>query len=216
MPGSQGSHQFSYPDGNWAVEREMPANPSKALNKVKSDVSGRIDGQPVIIEVQASALTIPSIIRRTTNYSQRKCNVLWIVPLTESVGTGLFRPRLYERYFHSMYFGRTYYWVEGYGADVLPVHYGIANRHIECRSWFDSDYKEEMSAGGYNKPYKIVKEPLPGKRVEIGSEFKPRKRGEFIPHNAKKAIPACSVWLDRLEPWWPQQLETRTAADYYR
>ncbi len=82
--------QSRFPNGGWQVERVIPADEEKGFSKLVPDISGRMlmrDGSgdekrfPVAIEIQASTLTVPKIIRRVTSYTKRKTALLWIVPL---------------------------------------------------------------------------------------------------------------------------------------
>ena len=118
------------PAGHWEVERTILARPDRDIAEARPDLSGRVRGLPVAIEIQASALGIASILQRTRTYAQRGIHVLWMVPLREQLPDDGIRPRLHERYFHSMYFGRTYYWWPGLGASVLPVHYGASTQWV--------------------------------------------------------------------------------------
>jgi len=195
--------RIRFPEGKWECERPIPANDAKKIPKLVPDVSGRIGEQRVVIEVQASYLTVPMIVKRASSYSARKCAILWIVPLTEDLGTQNFRPRLYERYLHSIYFGRTYYWLPGDGISLRPVHYGVAYRYIDESEWHEPA-GELRQAGGYDKPYKIVKRPLYGDRVNIADDFRWHDRLEFVPWNENKAIPNLSTWQDNLNLWWDQ------------
>lgn len=155
----------------------------------------------VVVEVQASALSITAILKRTLTYSRRGINMLWVVPLHAELTGAQFRPRLYERYFHSIYFGRTYYWWPGRGATVLPVHYGVARRHIPYAEWYEQG-GEHVEVGGYEVDYKAIKKPLFGVELEIGRHFTAHKRGTFTPENERKAVPECHLWWDHMEPWW--------------
>ena len=138
---------YRYPNGKWEVERLIRKSEKCKTPVLIPDISGRINHVPIAIEVQISALTIPRIVQRTRGYARRGVALIWIVPLSEPLGTVPFRPRLYERYLHSIYFGRTYYWWAGQGLNVKPVHYGAATRHIEYREWFADGQQE--SAGDY-------------------------------------------------------------------
>lgn len=189
----------AYPDGKWATERELPARPLWDLGKLRPDISGRIDGTRVAIEIQASFLTVPRILKRALGYTERGIHILWIVPLVEDLGDQPFRPRLYERYLHSMYFGRTYYWRPGFGATVLPVNYQPATRYIERRTWFADG--EEQEAGGYDAYYKTIKRPNPGRQLDIGTDFHARRRKEHTPYNERKTVPPVLLWRDSLEAW---------------
>jgi competence protein CoiA len=190
-----------YPEGHWMVERPFRAKQEKKLSEVRPDISGRIDGVPLVIEVQASALSISAILKRTVNHFRRGIPVLWIVPLREPLSDAPFRPWLYERYFHSMYYGRTYYWWPGMGATVQPVHYGIATRHIPYSEWYEEG-GEHREAGGFEAKYKAIKRPLLGPAVDISLGFAATPRDEFTPENEKKAVPACKLWMDQLDAWW--------------
>ncbi len=193
-----------FPGGSWECERPIKANKLKKIPALVPDVSGRIGEKPVVIEVQASYLTVPKIAKRALSYRARGCAILWIVPLTEDLGTENFRPRLYERYLHSIYFGRTYYWLPGDGILLRPVHYGVAYRYIDASEWPEPG-GELQYAPGYEKPYKVVKKPVYGKRVNIAYDFHWNERAEFVPWNESKAVPRLSTWQDDLEVWWDRE-----------
>ncbi|MDF1817809.1 MAG: competence protein CoiA family protein [Immundisolibacteraceae bacterium] len=190
-----------FPHGNWATERPIEKNKLKKLTALRPDISGRIEEKPLAIEIQASSLTIPEIIKRTKSYSRRKIAILWVVPLSEELKKTPFRPRLYERYFHSIYYGRAYYWWPALGEKLVPVHYGVSKRHIDLSSWYDESgsYQE---AGGYDKPYKVIKAPECGAKLNIETGFKFHSRDEFTPDNERKSVPACITWQDTLTQWW--------------
>jgi len=195
--------QERFPDGKWAVERTIEENKEKGLSELRPDVSGRILGSPVAIEVQASALTPSKIIKRAKEYTKRGICLLWIVPLKEPLGELAFRPRLYERYLHSVYYGRTYYWWSGQGLTVQPVHYGPAVRHVEYREWLENG--SHMSGGGYDATYRIVKKPVYGRSINIADDFQAEVRDEFTPENERKAVPRCAIWRDTLSVWWNER-----------
>ena len=143
----------------------------------------------------------------------RRIPVLWIIPTNETVPVEPFRPWLYERMLHMLYFGRAYYWTRGIGATVAPVHFGLANRYIDVSTWRDEG-GSECSAGGYHKAYKIVKTPTSGPILDITVGFQNKWRSEFKPHNERKTLPACNIWLDSLKPWWSPKGEEKQP-DYY-
>lgn len=189
-----------HPEGNWAAERVIPENKSKSIPELRPDISGRIRGHPIAIEVQASALTIGKIVKRSKDYAKRGIAILWLVPLREPLGDQPFRPRLYERYLHSIYFGRTYYWWPGLGLTLKPVHYAIASRHVDYREWYEGG--SQMTGGGYDVDYRIIKTPEYGVDVVIDSNFCAQRRDEFTPENERKAVPSSFIWRDELPPWW--------------
>lgn len=187
--------QKAYPEGKWEKEREtFTANRKKGYKKVRPDLSGRIRGRGLIIEIQASALSIKKILRRTAQYTKRNAFILWIVPLEEELGTEIFMPRLFERFLHTMYYGRVYYWYRGNGAKLIPVHYGMAQRYIEANEWYNT--------GGYYKDYKIIKTPQYGEPVDLTRDFAFHRRATFDVEHSKLSIPACNIYMDKKSIWW--------------
>ncbi len=134
------------------------------------------------------------------SYAKRNIPILWVVPLTEELGKETFRPRLYERYLHSLYYGRTYYWWHGLGLTLKPVHYGKATSQVEYREWYDNG--EHKEGGGYERAYKIIKSPMYGKDLNIATSFYNHKRAAFTPDNERKEVPSCITWQDKLKQWW--------------
>lgn len=193
--------QKQFPNGKWEVERKtFNADSVKDYSKVQPDISGRIENRKgVVIEVQASTLSIDVIRHRTIEYTKRGAYILWIVPLVKELGPRLFRPRLFERFLHHLYFGRVYYWVEGSGTMIRPVHLQTAGRDIPVSSWIENG--SERSEGGYYREYKSIKKPCYGEEVDI-RDFLTGYRSEFVPENDQLKVPGCNVFMDRLEAWW--------------
>ena len=188
------------PTGKWAVERRIPANLNYDIPELRPDISVRILEQRVAIEVQASALTPTKIVKRSRAYAKRGIALLWVVPLHKPIGLEPVRPRLFERYLHSIYYGRAYYWWPGCSHTVLPVHFGPASRHVEYREWTEDG--QLMEGGGYDTDYKIIKTPIPSSPISIDQDFEFHLRGEFVPENERKAVPPCAIWRDTHSPWW--------------
>ena len=181
-------------------EVRIKENQVKKLPALQPDIGGRINNQRVAIEIQTSALTIPQILKRTLGYSGRDISILWIVPLTEPIGEEIFRPRLFERYLHSIYFGRVYYWLPEYGCNVLPVHFSIASREIPYSEWFEDG--EQREGGGYYRPYKRIRRPVPLRPISIAETFHHRHRSEHRPWNERKIVPAMKILMDQEPIWW--------------
>lgn len=172
---------ISHPAGRWAIERPIPSRPDDGLPRLVPDLSGRFGAVRVAVEVQASALGLPSILRKTQAYTRRGIHVLWVIPVAEAPDAVHIRPRLYERFLHSMYFGRAYYWWPGLQGKVVPIHHGAA-RH----------------AGRF----KTIKTPMAAPAADVGQDFWPLLRAAFTPQNERKAVPACRLWIDGNRPWW--------------
>lgn len=190
-----------FPNGNWKDERTLNEDIEKGFSKVIPDLSGRIDGKGVIIEIQKSSLSLKKIRHRTEQYTKRKAYILWIVPLLENLGSENFRPRLFERFLHTMYYGRVYYWYKGNGSKLIPVHFGTAERWIEESTWFDES-GEEQTTGGYEKPYLRVKKPEYGNIVDLVTDFKFDNRKEFELENDQLSSPECKIYMDKKPIWW--------------
>ena len=193
-----------FPEGKWKTERLIPEDKGKGTAKLIPDISGRINNVPVVIEEQASTLSISQILKRTIQYKLWGCAILWVIPLRESLGEEPFRPRLFEKYLHSMYFGRTYYWIKGNGTFVYPVHFEKAERWIEESHWFEED-GTERTEGGYSKAFKTIKTPMYGQTLDIANNFSYCMRDEFTPENEKKAVPECIIYKDKLNHWWNKE-----------
>ncbi|HRH02382.1 MAG TPA: competence protein CoiA family protein [Bacteroidia bacterium] len=196
--------QMAFPDGKWAAERAIPSNTEKDYKQVIPDLSGRINNLPVAIEIQLSPYTVKRIADKAIQYQKRnpKVSVLYVIPLSEELGDVPFRPRLYEKFLHSMFYGRVYYWTPNSGSNLIPVHFSPAKRYIEPSSWFDIENKEERVEGGFWLTYRTVKEPSPGPMVDICTDFVSVLRKEFEPKNLKKSIPECTLFKDKLKCWW--------------
>lgn len=206
----------SIPDGRWVCDSvRIKADKSRKLPELQPDIGGRINGKRIAIEIQVSSLTLPQIIKRVSGYSGRDVAIIWIVPLKEPLPDGIFRPRLYERYLHSIYYGRTYYWMRGDGLLVTPVHYGLAWRHVPYSEWYDVNLGEQRDAGGYDRPYKRLRIPIAHSKVSLVDTFYHHQRDEFIPWNELKAVPQSYIFRDRLGIWWDDDEEKRALAKYY-
>lgn len=196
--------QKKYPEGKWEAERIFKADKNKDYQMVRPDLSGRINGKGIIIEVQVSTLSITRILHRTEEYRKRGAYILWIVPLEENLGEEIFRPRLFERFLHTLYYGKVYYWYQGDGSILTPVHYGQADRYIEEATWYEAG--EEVTVGGYYKTYKRVKTPIYGQKIDLTKDFEAHKNRPFFNmKNDKLSVPQCNIFKDTKEKWWKNE-----------
>ncbi|NIJ46645.1 competence protein CoiA [Wenyingzhuangia heitensis] len=194
--------QRTFPDGKWEEERKtFLEDKEKGYKRVVPDLSGKIDNKGVIIEIQKSTLSVNKILHRTEQYNKRGAYIIWIIPLTTELGDKNFRPRLFERFLHTMYYGRVYYWYENNGTKLIPVHFEKAERWIEESVWYN-EYAEEQVTGGYFKPFLKVKKPLYGEPVDLTKRFKFEDREEFELENEKLSAPKSKIYMDRNKKWW--------------
>jgi competence protein CoiA len=193
-----------FPDGNWEKERPIHANAAKGFKMIVPDISGRINEIPVAIEVQVSKYTVNRIKTKLIEYEKRKekVAVLYLVPLKEELGPEGFRPRLFEKYLHSIYGGRVYYWTKGSGLVLQPVHFSPTTRLIEASTWYDIEIHDYRSVGGYFLTYRTIKKPNYGKPVDIAKDFIKHPKLYWEPKNVKHAIPHCTIFKDNLQKWW--------------
>ena len=183
------------PQGRWAIERPIPSRPELRIPLLRPDLSGRVGDCRVAVEVQASSLHLDTIAGRTLAYARRGIHVVWVVPLAEEPIEPLTRPRLYERCFQDMFGGRTYYWWPGLGASVLPVHYGVAHREIPASEWH-APGGARRRAGGFEVPYRAIKQAHFGPLLRIDRDFEPLARA------APGGRQQWRLWVDRAAPWW--------------
>jgi competence protein CoiA len=172
----------------WELERD--------LGSVRPDVSGYLGTQPLAIEVQSSSLTLDRIAHRTWEYAAKRVPILWLGLWHAGLAETRFSPAAWERWLHTLYFGRAYYW--RYGATVTPVHFADHQLWVEARDWHDSE-GDEQSAGGYHKTSRRWREARPTASVAI-HEMAVSERAAWA--GGDMSVPECSIWLDRSPRWW--------------
>lgn len=197
----------------------------RSLNGVRPDVSLYINGKPVAIEIQRSDIDIEIITQRALRYSKLGIYLIWVMPDNEPVSeydpdenTYTCRPKIWQKFLHSMYFGRLYYWQDG--ATVEPIHlskyqYWVPESNwvedycaeigedLSGTNWYEENYYE-AGYGGYQKTAKVEKliewAPLGSRRLHIARDFRPISRSGFETKNW--TVPASKIWADSLSKWW--------------
>ena len=190
-----------FPNGKWETERDIKPNEKRETGLFTPDVSGEINGQRVGIEIQISAYTIKKFIEKLETYAKWNLPVIWIVPLKKELKNSVFRPRLYERYFHSLYGERLYYWWQGQGITLKPVHFGEQKRFIKSSEWREAGGILK-TVGGFDKAYLNIKAPIYGRDVALDKDFISILHKEYLPENERLKIPSCHIWKDTLTKWW--------------
>lgn len=179
----------------------------RRLNGVRPDISLYINEKPVAIEVQNSTIDIDEISRRTFRYAQLGIYLLWVVPVSapktqyrEKEGVFVYRIKEWEKYLHTMYYERLYFWQEQ--ALVTPYHFSEFRIWVEESQWYD-EYGDDQYAGGYPRSAKSLKLPVPypERKIHMAEDFIAEERRK--PFNTKNwSIPGRKLWKDDLSRWW--------------
>jgi competence protein CoiA len=180
------------------IERKLPG--------VRPDISLYIRTFPVAIEIQRSSVDIQEIIRKAELYDKLGLYLLYLFP--ESGPNLLWhdgedeyycRPNQWEKFIHSMYFGRVYYWLSG--LKIRAFHFGEFQTYVETRYWYDNN-GDEQSTGGYCKTAKLMKTPseFPDGDLDLVDDFQNRVRPQY--HMENWTVPRCKLWTDTRSKWW--------------
>lgn len=139
----------------------------RPLGEVRPDISFYLKDTPIAIEVQVSTLSLDTIDKRTRAYKKKGISLLWASPFDIGIKyVERYSPALWEKYLHTLYFGKLYYWLEG---EILqPVRFDEYKIQVELSSWYDSN-GDEQYAGGYERYSKRYRTPHLLKPVNITS-----------------------------------------------
>lgn len=169
----------------------------KNLNTIRPDIFCYVRNTPVAIEVQLSVLTLDQIIYRTIEYKRKGIFVLWLPVFSDKLCSKRYSPRLWERWLHTAYFGRVYYWHSN--LNMVPVHFDDHLIHVEESSWFESGGVENYG-GGYDKFSKRYKTPKLGKPVNLIKDFKILNRSSTLTNIY--TVPESKLFIDTQSKWW--------------
>ena len=167
------------------------------FGSVISDVYAIINGVPVAIEIQRSALSVNEITRRTSEYYKLGINVLWLALFNDKLNEDKYSPKAWEKWCHAAYFGRVYYWLAD--LTVVPIHFSEYKLYVEQTSWYEPGGYEQ-SAGGYHRTSKRFKTPVAGNNVDIALNFSPTQKQAW--NGGSICIPNCRIYLDNQKTWW--------------
>lgn len=163
-----------------AVPGVEQVQPELRLGEVRPDVHFVYRGQRVALEIQMSHLSPDLLAWRTSVYTTKKIPVLWMVPLFEDLGLSedRYAPRDWERYLHTLYFGKVYYWIEN--LRLQPIKY-------EPYMLAPSRYRNEKRSARYVKPQWLPETSILDLTV--------------VNRKPWKDFPAARLWC---EGWRPQ------------
>jgi competence protein CoiA len=145
----------------------------RQLGEVRPDVSARINGVPVAIEVQISNLSVETIRQRTIEYFRKGIAVLWLLQWTPDLDAPRYTPRDWEKWVHACYFGRVYYWLKE--LDVVAYHFEASLKSVPKRTWHDRRGRMH-TAGGYTKHLKRTRSTVRGETFNLATDFAPQQR----------------------------------------
>lgn len=174
---------------NHLVTKPNVRNPAleRYMKTVRPDVSARISGVPVAIEVQISNLPIDTVIHRTQEYTRRGIYILWLAQWRPSLDSGRYSPSMWERWLHAAYLGRIYYWKEG--LSVIPYHMAPYSTYVEEKEWGSE------SSGGYWRKSTRFKTPIRGSTINITSDFLMAERDAWSKGNIY--VPHRKIFFDK-------------------
>jgi competence protein CoiA len=165
----------------------------KFMGTVRPDIYVKTHtGEEFAIEVQISTLTMDKIIYRTKQYNRLGVHVLWLPVFDELEPYPNLRhsPSAWERWLHSLYFGRVYYWLKG--LKIQPVHFNDYYLYVEATDW----------GGGYYKKSKRYKMPINGDALNFPSDFRVKNRSPF--EGGDIVIPESKILIDNhCFSFWP-------------
>lgn len=168
---------------NVALEVPMGTN--------RPDVFATISGVPVAIEVQISALPIETIMQRTIDYYRNGVCVLWVLPWTPKLDGDRYAPKIWEKWIHTAYYGRVYYWTEG--TTVASYRFDPHLRHIPKSTWYSKSGKQ-ITAGGHSERSKRYRTAVRGGTYNIATDFAPKQRYWWEGNGVK--VPDAKLFMD--------------------
>ena len=152
----------------------------RSLGDVRPDISFYLCSTPIAIEVQVSTLPLDTIDRRTASYTSKGIYLLWVSPYDRAMKyIQKYSPRLWEKYIHTMYFGKVYYWSEG--QTLQPVRFDPYRLYVE-----ETEY-----GGGYYRNSKRYRTPclLEPTMITTLSTIKRKPWNE-----SGLSVPAAKLW----------------------
>jgi competence protein CoiA len=184
-------------DGLKSRSRVRDVELEKNFGTSIADVYAVINGTPVAVEIQRSNLSVSDITARTENYRRLGVYVLWVSLPKDSLWGDRYSPTAWEKWCHSAYFGRVFYWAGGDEFEI--VHFDPYVSYVEEREWHD--YYGSHVAGGYNRISRRYKTPRFGSPVYLGEDFRPLSRRSWA--GGSVFVPDCLLYQsDKQTPWW--------------
>lgn len=118
--------------------------------------------------------------------------------MNEDIREEKMSPKSWEKWIHSLNFGRVYYWIKD--SRVMPVHFGNYLIDVPCSTFYSKDEREEITVGGYERISKKYKKAMIHDPIDLIDDFIGINRKEY--NNSKLYIPKSKIWHDKLAKWW--------------
>ena len=166
------------------VDLELP------FGTVRPDVSAKIKGVPVAIEIQISSLSIETIMFRTIEYFRKGIYVLWLLPWTPELDRDRYAPSKWEKWIHACYFGRVYYWKEN--LTVFEYQFEPSLKIIP-RTVLHSKNGKKTTVGGYVLKSKRFRRPIRKSELNLIRDFAPRQR--YWWHGGGIKVPDAKLFM---------------------
>ena len=177
----------------------------RVLADVRPDISLRINGVPVAVEIQDSAMAVEELYARTARYTKKGIYLLWVTPIVDEFTNGVeFRPAEWLRALHGLYFGKVFAWVGG--ANVLPVKFDRVEHYKEGGYDYDAEYHDDRTY----TPKTIRKAVIAADNLHIAYDFSKLDRKRWV--SGKTVIPAAKLWNAEYDAikWQRLQITGRT------
>jgi competence protein CoiA len=156
----------------------------------RPDVSATIRGVPVAIEIQISSLSVETIMSRTIEYYRKGMYVLWLLQWTPKLDGKCYVPAVWERWIHTAYYGRVYYWLKG--LDVVSYCFEPSLKSVPRKTWYDKNGRK-MTVGGYSRRLKRQRTAIRGEILNITYDFVPKDRSWWEGNGVK--VPDAKIFI---------------------
>ena len=156
----------------------------KSMGAVRPDIffKSKRTGKQYAVEVQLSTLPLERIIARTQEYNRLGVHVLWLPQYSKKLEANRYSPHIWERWLHTVYYGRIYYWISG--TTINAYQFDKYRLYVEATEY----------GGGYFKTSKRYKKAKFLGSLDILNDFQGIKRKGW--NDGPIVVPTCSILLD--------------------
>jgi len=167
----------------------------RPLGTVRPDVSAYINGVPVAIEIQISALSQETIRQRTIEYFRKGIAVLWLLPWREELNNPRYFPESWEKWIHACYFGRVYYWLRN--LEIVSYRFEPCLKNTSPKAWYGKN-GEKVSSRGFTRRLKQSRTPVRERKLHLVRDFAPKHRYWWEGNGI--VVPDAKLFMERFAP----------------